>query len=155
MLSTEFDLLSRIKRAPSGCWEWQRAASNMGYGVVRWAGRQTYVHRVVYELFCGPLVPGLFVLHMCDNRRCANPVHLYQGSHQQNMDDMVARGRSKHLDGEEHRNAKLSTRDVQRIRRRYHRGGITHRELAAQYDVSGATITNAVNRVSYKEVPVG
>lgn len=38
--------------------------------------------------------PGYMALHTCDIRHCVNEDHLYEGTHQDNMDDMVRRGRS-------------------------------------------------------------
>lgn len=55
----------------TGCWNYTGALSN-GYGVFR--GRR--VHRIVYEIFNGP-VPGLWhVHHECRNKRCCRPSHL-------------------------------------------------------------------------------
>ena len=35
-------------------------------------------HRVAYELFVGPLAPGMVIDHLCKNTRCVNPDHLEQ-----------------------------------------------------------------------------
>ena len=59
-------------------------------------------HRVSYLLFVGPLIPGLEVRHTCDFRRCVMPDHLLQGTHQENMDDMAARGRWHNSDYRDH-----------------------------------------------------
>jgi len=38
--------------------------------------------------------PGMQINHHCDNRPCVNVEHLYEGTHAQNMRDMVERGRA-------------------------------------------------------------
>jgi len=85
---------------PSGCHEWQGAINAAGYGQVKRDGKMLMVHRLMYEMRVGPIPDWAFVLHYCDNRRCANPEHLFLGTHQDNMDDMVAKGRQAR--GERH-----------------------------------------------------
>jgi hypothetical protein len=75
------------------CWEWIGAISGNGYGAVWWNGKMQSAHTVSFEIANGEIPDGLFVLHSCDNRRCVYLRHLFLGTHQQNMDDMVAKGR--------------------------------------------------------------
>lgn len=60
----------------SGCWLWTAAAFVSGYGAVRFDGRTSYAHRVVYEHERGPIPAGLEIDHKCRNRLCVNPDHL-------------------------------------------------------------------------------
>lgn len=118
--------LDRVKRHPrTGCWEWQRGTNRKGYGSVRFGGRSfpTYLaHRVSYVLFCGDLADGVFVCHACDNPLCVNPVHLFVGDQQANMDDMRRKGRWGGPVGERSQFAKLTAADVVVIRQRYGNG---------------------------------
>ena len=71
-------LLSRLVTADDGCLVWTGATVN-GYGVIGEGGRNgrsLYVHRVMYELFAGPIPDGKQLDHLCRNRRCANISHL-------------------------------------------------------------------------------
>ena len=38
---------------------------------------------------------GMQINHTCHNRACINPEHLYEGTHQDNMNDMKSAGRQK------------------------------------------------------------
>lgn len=78
----------------SGCIEWQLYC-NKGYGQLTHLMKRYYAHRLVWTLEKGEIPEGLLVCHHCDNRKCVNTDHLFLGTHQDNMDDMVKKGRSK------------------------------------------------------------
>jgi hypothetical protein len=79
-------LVQRLERThrltEAGCWEWTGSLNRKGYGRItigsRTDGSRTHakVHRVAWELFRGPIPPGLQIDHRCRNRRCFNPEHL-------------------------------------------------------------------------------
>ena len=81
----------------SGCWNWTGAIHRNGYGKFgrRDGDRQRTdgAHRVAWEVLIGPIPDGLHVLHKCDNPCCINPEHLFVGTNQDNVDDMMAKGR--------------------------------------------------------------
>lgn len=87
--------LSNTIALDNGCLEWKGCFSPNGYGIIRFCGKNNNAHRVIYMLLHGELKHSEFVLHSCDNRKCVNPSHLFKGSHQDNMDDMVKKQRSK------------------------------------------------------------
>lgn len=100
------DLKSRLMRKieidhESGCWNWIGQKNRDGYGALKVAlgSRELSVmrgaHRVSFEAFKGEIADGLEVCHSCDNPSCINPDHLWAGTHQENMDDMRRKGRSK------------------------------------------------------------
>ncbi len=60
------------------CIEWDGPLTS-GYGRTQKDGRETYIHRVVWEEVHGDVPRGLSVLHRCDNPPCFNADHLYLG----------------------------------------------------------------------------
>ncbi len=101
----------KLKAMPNGCWDFQGFRSK-GYGRI-----DNYrVHRAMWEIVFGPIPDDLCVLHNCDNPSCANPAHLFLGTHVDNMADKVAKGRASRMVGEEHPAARLTWEQVHAIR---------------------------------------
>jgi hypothetical protein len=69
-------LLRRIAKQKNGCWIWTGARTRNGHGTLWLSGKATYVHRLAYELWVGPIPQGRGVYHHCGNRTCCNPDHL-------------------------------------------------------------------------------
>jgi len=131
------------------CWEW--TGSNDGrYGQATWDGHNIKAHRAIWIITYGEIPDGLWVLHKCDNPKCVNPEHLFLGTHQDNMDDMKAKGRVGYLCGEEHGNHKLTAFQVDEIRNRYALGGTSQRKLAKEYGTCKSTIGYIVRREYWK-----
>lgn len=136
----------------SGCWLWTGAITSRGYGNVRDGRRTDQAHRVAWVLTHGPVPHGLFVLHKCDNRACVNPVHLFLGTHDDNMADMDAKGRRKATPapGETNASAKLTTALVEQARAEYAAGGVTLREMAPRYGVHFVTLASAIRGATWR-----
>jgi len=86
-----------------GCWLWTggaRGRKPLMYGVAWINGRFIGAHRYSYELVNGPIpeggdVRGMCVLHKCDTPLCVNPLHLFIGTHTDNMQDKTIKGRGR------------------------------------------------------------
>jgi hypothetical protein len=100
--------------------------NRQGYGRVYIRGKGSQkkfsAHRIAYadahDLDVEAM--GGVVLHSCDNPSCINPDHLTLGTDQDNMADMVRKGRS--LKGERSPQAKLNREMIEEICKRYKKG---------------------------------
>lgn len=79
-LSLRPRLLGQLVIDSSGCLLWTGETNQNGYGRIKIGGRKYQVHRVMYEMFVGPIPDGLEVDHVkargCVNKNCAGPAHL-------------------------------------------------------------------------------
>lgn len=128
---------------PLQCWLWKGAGKGNGYGNVNIDGKTSTAHSVAYELFVGRVPKGLEVCHMCDNRWCVNPDHLYVGTRVENMDDCHSRGRA--TGG---RRKHLKENQVQEIRRQL-LAGVEPRRISALTGVGYETVTAISKGRSY------
>lgn len=87
--------ITSLRKDVNGCMLWPRATTHNGYGRVT-IGRITYrAHRLSLAMKLGrQIAEGMFVCHTCDVPSCVNPDHLWEGTHDENMEDMVLKGRS-------------------------------------------------------------
>jgi HNH endonuclease len=116
----------------TGCWEWTAYINRHGYGTIEDNYKPKPAHRASFELHCGEIPKGMHVLHVCDNRKCVNPKHLFLGTHADNMADMIAKGREQRGAAHKRPNAKLTEMDVLAIKAAR---GISQKALGAQYGV--------------------
>lgn len=144
-----YRLLARISVSPAGCFNWKLSGDRKGYGQTGMAGGTRYAHILSYETFRGPVPPGLYVLHKCDNPRCINPAHLFLGTQLDNMRDCISKGR--HAWGEKVPNARLKNSDVRQIAERY-AAGEESTELAKSYGVRYAVIWKILTGKTYRGI---
>lgn len=78
------------------------------------------------------------VMHVCDVRHCYAEQHLMPGTHQDNMDDMVAKGRQ--ATGDRNAKTKLTEDDVRAIRAEFKAGILTQVMIAEAFGVDRRTI---------------
>lgn len=148
MRSLEEILLNTKVDSVTGCKIWQGALSN-GYGRVWYMGRNWEVHRVVWELTTGRSPGALDVLHTCDNRPCCEFAHLFLGTHLDNAQDCMAKGRMHR--GEQDGFHKLTEAQVVEIKELLVAGGV-QRRIALMYGVSYQTVWSIAAGKTWRHV---
>lgn len=128
----------------AGCWEWNGALDKYGYGQIAVnRGRPWKAYRIAYEAWVKTPEPNVDICHKCDNPPCINPAHLFEGSRQVNVTDMISKGRQATWSKRPH---KLTGHEVEAIRAAYTTGKFYYRDLAREYGVSQTLIGLIINR---------
>lgn len=115
-------LFRKVKKTKS-CWLWTGSVTRSGYGYLGIGGRfakSQGVHRISWTIRNGTIPDGKWILHKCDIKKCVNPKHLYVGTHKDNVLDAVKRKR--YLSGERNPSSRLSSKNVEYIRKNYIKG---------------------------------
>jgi hypothetical protein len=126
------------------CWSWV-GATKTGYGCVKANKINVGAHRISWMIHKGSIPKELWVLHKCDNKICSNPEHLFLGSRQDNIDDMVIKRRNKSG------NTKLNLDQVVLIKKLLQQGDSV-KGIATNYQVSAGTIYSIRNNISWRNI---
>jgi hypothetical protein len=131
----------------------------------RFEGRQMQAHRASWLIHRGDIPDNLWVLHKCDNPPCVNPGHLFLGTYQDNIDDMVSKGRHSHGDrqwlrknpervnrGEAVPWSKLTADTVREIRTLFATGDYSKMDLVRQFGVTHPTIRRILSRKIWRHI---
>jgi hypothetical protein len=131
------------------CWEWQAYRMAAGYGQFGINQQVLRAHRVAWELENGPIPPGHYVCHHCDNPPCCNPAHLFIGTPADNMQDKAAKGRGAGGGfGACHAKTTLTEDEARQVRRLYDEGCVG-REIASSFGVSPSVVSSIGTRRSW------
>lgn len=146
------------------CWLWTGGTGKNGYGRFWVDNRLVNAHRFIWEITNGKIPDGYYVCHKCDIRNCVNPEHLFLGTHNDNMRDMVNKNHStkgnRHssklypelvLRGENHPMAKLTNMNISQIKE-LNSNGLNSYEIAKQFNVGRKTIQNILRKKSWKHI---
>ena len=134
----------------NSCWEWTAAKINAGYGQVSLNGTTVLAHRFAWVLHFGDIPEGLCVLHKCDNRGCVRPDHLWLGTKADNQRDMVDKGRSARLQGEDHGRSKLTEAQAILIKNTY--PAASQYLLADVYGIDQSQISRIINGDNWRHL---
>lgn len=165
------------------CWVWTKTLTKEdGYGKLFMLGKYRPAHRVSWIIHNGPIPAGegyhgICVLHKCDHKKCSNPDHLFLGTHFDNMQDMMSKGRritpaprkkdtykygdenywriNAHLRprGSAVGTSKLTEAQVAEIKIAV-AGGEYYKTVAARYSVTSSNIRNIIKGLSWRHVIV-
>lgn len=166
MATIEQRFWAKVKKTDT-CWLWTGAKRNKGYGAFTYTENgklvQDRAHRYSYRLHISPIPLGMFVLHRCDTPACVNPDHLFLGTNEDNIRDMLAKGRhipgGTHIGdqgawkrGTRHHAVKLTEDDVREMRRLYAEGGWSYSQLGKRFGVNTSAAYKVVKRLLWKHL---
>lgn len=134
----------RTHRVESGCLEWK--TRGQAYPKLKIDGAYKAASHVVWEEANGPVPDGLVLRHRCDNSRCVELLHLELGTHKQNSEDMVLRGRSAR--GERQGRSKLVSQQVRSIRS----SNLDRRTIAEIFGISRSMVDRIKARTTWKHI---
>lgn len=138
---------------PNGCWICtSHKPDKAGYFVLSVNGRDTKMHRFMYEKNIGPIPEGLLLRHKCDVPGCINPDHLEPGTHKDNNHDKIIRGRLPNQKGERSKHSKISDYDALIIKQTI--ADIIN-YFKDTYDLDYKTVFDIVHNKTWKHVNAG
>lgn len=163
--ATEKEKLDRLKLSfeknvirKQGCWDWKGSIAKGGYPVMtcKKACGPNRGHRASFVIHKGEIPKGLFVCHSCDNPICTNPDHLWLGTHKENNDDKMRKGRQGKVKppykfGSQNGSSKLNEEQVKQIKKLINEGHSCY-GIGRDFGVSKTTILRIKKGENWKHV---
>ncbi len=155
------DLFTRIDTISSdnGCYFYGPPSASHRYSQVWFAGRLWPTHRLLWILIHGPILDEVEVCHNCpgkDNPMCVNLLHLYVGTHHENVLDSVRKGRNVGTSAgwytKSEKFSSLTFKQIKRMRTLYEKDNCPIQTLAKTFLVSRNTVHRIVTYRSWKYV---
>ena len=154
-ISLEERFLKYIEKTPD-CWLWIGAKKAHGYGKLYYNKKYWGAHQISWYLAHGYFSKKL-VCHNCDNTSCVNPQHLFEGSHKENTQDSIKKGRFKFnlKKGQAslfkaNKNRKITFEIAEEIREKYKKGEYKYKEIKERYPISDYAIYQILHHITYK-----
>ncbi len=133
------------------CWLWTGSVdAGTRYGRFYGLKGMHLAHRFAWFLTHGKWPDKPYVCHACDNRLCVNPDHHFEGTAQDNNDDMTKKGRANRVGWP----ALSSPKQVVAIRILWETERFTIKDLSEIFSISDKRVESAIYKwanVSDKE----
>lgn len=135
------------------CWLWTGRLDTNGRGRLRITtgykqSKTVLASRLSWELHSGEIPLDMVVCHHCDNPACVRQDHLFLGTQQDNVRDMVEKKRLAL--GERRGGAKMTATKVRIIRTL----GETHSlsEIGRAFGINGSTVWAILHRQTWRHI---
>lgn len=145
------EFLKRTRQDDNGCLIFQGALDIHGYGRGLIFYQQVKLHRfIALSKLCAndeerAVAEQLHVCHTCDTPPCINWEHLFFCTQDDNIQDMIRKGRANHPKGEAASRVKLTQEQVDEIRAKYRVTVWSQRKLAEMYGVTRGAVFAIIN----------
>lgn len=133
------------------CWDWNGCKNKSGYGEIRY-GKRILAHRASWIIHFGEIPKGMFVLHKCDTPSCTKPQDLFLGTHTDNMQDKLKKGRMRggFVKGQKAHNRVINEEIARAIKYDLYNSDLNQREIAEKYYVKRNIIADIKSNKAWK-----
>lgn len=138
------------------CWFWTGILfqGTHEYGIFNLNNKHFKAHRIIYECYNGPIQNNLMVCHKCDIPQCVNPNHLFLGTNDDNIQDMVNKNRQ--AKGSSNGMSKLDESDIIEILENIENGTYNSiSQICSIYGISESPIHDIFSRRLWHHVTSG
>lgn len=131
------------------CWEWKGKPHHSGYCYTNFYKhtKNKGIHQIAWMIENGEIPKGLEVMHKCDNRRCGRVDHLELGTHLQNVQDMVDKGRQ--IRGQMVSTSKMTDENVTFMRQ----NNMNFLDAKEKYGINRSTYKSIMRGKTYPHLP--
>jgi len=150
MKSVEDRFWEKVDKSGS-CWTWTAFRDKDGYGLFKVDGKNIGAHRFSYTIENGRIENGKLICHSCDNPSCVRPNHLWLGTHKDNAQDKVRKGRVQNQNGELNPNCMYTENNI-RAMMKLLKSGMKQKDIGKLFGVRQQYISKVKNGQTWKHV---